>query len=260
MSALQIFEFLSTLHQTCPSTETFDAILLSLKTPRFSSVSTIADRWIPTFANEIPSLLVDFQQLMAHAIKSSDYDALLIRVADHYGLIYRVSCFFETNMELQVFVRCLCLDSATPVSKEEVKQTLMQFIRGLPQESREYVEEILVDDPHGYLTRQDCVANSQSQMQSSDGFLDLDQVYQVVNDPLVFDYLMAIIQANTARGVTWSQTIQEIYELVAGKGIWDQLAPLLQQVHVKTGKRIVHLLLNRVILIVHDRYNSVRVL
>jgi hypothetical protein len=187
----------------------------------------------------MPSLLVDFQQLMANAIKSTDYDALLIRVADHYHLIYRVSCFFETDLELEVFVHCLCLDSSTPVRKEEVKQTLLQFIRELSEESREYVEEILVDDHHGYLTREDCMANSQSQIQSLDGFLDLDRVYQIVNDPLLFDYLMAIIQANTTRGVIWSQTIQEIYELVAGKGIWEQLAPLLQQVRVKTGEELV---------------------
>lgn len=241
MSALQIFQFLSALHQTCPTIETFDAILLSLKTPRFSPVSTIADRWIPIFAKEIPSLLVDFQQLMDSAIKSSDFDAVLMRVADHYPLIYRVSCFFETDLELEVFVRCLCLDSTTPVRKEEVKQTLMQFIRGLPEESREYAEEILVDDEHRYLTREDCLANSQSQMQSFDGFLDLDRVYQIVNDPPLFDHLMAIIQTNTARGVIWSQTIQEIYELVSEKRIWDQLAPLLQQVHVKTGKKLMYI-------------------
>jgi hypothetical protein len=181
-----------------------------------------------------------------------------MRVADHYHLIYRVSCFLEADLELEVFVKCLCLDSATPVGKEEVKQTLLQFIRELAQESREYVEEILVDDQHGYLTREDCTANSQSQMQSFDGFLDLDRVYQIVNDQLVFDYLMAIIQANTARGVIWSQTIQEIYELVAGKGIWDQLAPLLQQVQVKTGKETAGVLRQHIHKL--SRYNTVRVL
>ncbi|KAL9552067.1 hypothetical protein MBANPS3_003960 [Mucor bainieri] len=230
-SALQIYQFLSTLHQTCPDKETFDAILLSLQTPRFTPVTTITERWTPTFQAYMPHLLVDFQQLMAGAARSQEYDALIIKVADHYPLIYRVSCFLENDLELELFVRCLCLDSATPVNKQEVKQTLMQFFRELPQDAREYVQEIVMEDHHGYLSREDCMADDN--MQPVDGFLDLDKVYQIVNDPGVFDQLMAIIQTNTARGVIWSQTIQEIYELVARMGIWEQLAPLLQQVQVK---------------------------
>lgn len=233
-SALQIYQFLSTLHQSCPNKETFDAILLSLQTPRFTPVTTITERWTPTFQTYIPNLLVDFQQLMASAARSPEYDALVIKVSEHYPLIYRVSCFLENDLELELFVRCLCLDSTTPVNKEEVKQTLMQFFRELPQDAREYVQEIVIEDHHGYLSREDCMADDP--LQPADGFLDLDKVYQIVNDPGVFDQLMAIIQTNTARGVIWSQTIQEIYELVATKGIWDQLAPLLQQVQVKAGK------------------------
>ncbi|CAO3615879.1 unnamed protein product [Mucor fragilis] len=230
-SALQIYQFLSTLHQSCPNKETFDAILLSLQTPRFTPVTTIAERWTPTFQTYMPQLLADFQQLMAGAARLPEYDTLVIKVSEHYPLIYRVSCFLENDLELELFVRCLCLDSATPVNKEEVKQTLMQFFRELPQDAREYVQEIVVEDHHGYLSRDDCMADDN--MQPVDGFLDLDKVYQVVNDPGVFDQLMAIIQTNTARGVIWSQTIQEIYELVATRGIWEQLAPLLQQVQVK---------------------------
>ncbi|KAK4511951.1 uncharacterized protein ATC70_003950 [Mucor velutinosus] len=230
-SALQIYQFLSTLHQSCPNKETFDAILLSLQTPRFTPVTTITERWTPTFQTYMPQLLADFQQLMAGAARSLEYDALVIKVSEHYPLIYRVSCFLENDLELELFVRCLCLDSATPVNKEEVKQTLMQFFRELPQDAREYVEEIVMEDRHGYLSREDCMAVDN--MQPADGFLDLDKVYQIVNDPAIFDELMAIIQTNTARGVIWSQTIQEIYELVATRGIWEQLAPLLQQVQVK---------------------------
>ncbi|GAN11052.1 hypothetical protein MAM1_0458d10605 [Mucor ambiguus] len=230
-SALQIYQFLSTLHQSCPNKETFDAILLSLQTPRFTPVNTITERWTPTFQTYMPHLLADFQQLMAGAARSQEYDALVIKVSEHYPLIYRVSCFLENDLELELFVRCLCLDSATPVNKDEVKQTLMQFFRELPQDAREYVQEIVMDDHHGYLSREDCMADDN--MQPADGFLDLDKVYQIINDPDVFDQLMAIIQTNTARGVIWSQTIQEIYELVATMGIWEQLAPLLQQVQVK---------------------------
>lgn len=233
-SALQIYQFLSILHQSCPNKETFDAILLSLKTPRFTPVTTITERWTPTFQTYIPNLLNDFQQLMSSAARSPDYDALVMSVAEHYSLIYKVSCFLENDLQLELFVRCLCLDSATPVNKDEVKQTLMQFFRELPEDSREYVQEIVVEDHHGYLSREDCMTDDQ--MQPLDGFLDLDKVYQIVNDPGLFDNLMAIIQTNTSRGVIWSETIQEIYELVATKGIWEQLAPLLQQVHVKSGK------------------------
>ena len=93
----------------------------------------------------------------------------------------------------------------------------------LPPDSREYIQAILKEDSHGYYT------------ESYDGFLDLDKVYRIVNDPQLFDQLMAIIQTNTSRGVIWSQTIQEVYELVYGRDIWDQLAPLLQQVYVKSG-------------------------
>ncbi|KAF1802967.1 hypothetical protein V8B55DRAFT_1447083 [Mucor lusitanicus] len=231
-SALQIYQFLSTLHQSCPNKETFDSILLSLQTPRFTPVTTITERWTPTFQTYMPQLLGDFQQLMASAARSPEYDALVIKVSEHYPLIYRVSCFLENDLELELFVRCLCLDSATPVNKEEVKQTLMQFFRELPQDAREYVQEIVMEDHHGYLSREDCMADDNN-MQPVDGFLDLDKVYQIVNDPGVFDQLMAIIQTNTARGVIWSQTIQEIYELVAAMGIWEQLAPLLQQVQVR---------------------------
>jgi hypothetical protein len=233
-SALQIYQFLSALHQSCTNKETFDAILLSLQTPRFTPVATITERWTPTFQTYIPNLLNDFQQLMFSAARSPDYDALVMSVAEHYPLIYKVSCFLENDLQLELFVRCLCLDSATPVNKDEVKQTLMQFFRELPEDSREYVQEILIEDHHAYLSQEDCMTDDQ--MKPLDGFLDLDKVYQIVNDPGLFDHLMAIIQTNTSRGVIWSETIQEIYELVATKGIWEQLAPLLQQVHVQSGK------------------------
>lgn len=234
-SSLQIYQFLSNLHQTCPNEKTFESILLSLQTPRFSPVSTILERWFPTFATHIPSLLNDFQQLMSSAQRSPEYDTLLMRVAEHYPLIYRVSCFLENDLELELFVRCLCLDSSTPVNVKEVKQTLMQFLRELSPDTREFVQEILTEDHHGYLTREDCMVDDNQTITEFQGFLDLDRVYDIVNDPKIFDELMAIIQTNTARNMTWSQTIQEIYELVAGRGIWEQLAPLLQQMHIKQG-------------------------
>lgn len=238
-SALQIYQFLSSLRSTCPQKDTFDAILLSLQTPRFAPVSTIVERWSPTFASNMPTLLVDFQQLMLCASRSPDYDTLLMRVSEHYLLIYRVSCFLETDLQLELFVRCLCLDSSTPVQVNEVKQTLLQFLNELGGlDTREYVQDILVQDHHGYLTVEDCMSLNQQAQQQGDfqGVLDLDKVYEVVNDSKMFDELMAIIQTNTVRGVIWSQTIQEIYELVAGKNIWEQLAPLLQQVYVTQGK------------------------
>lgn len=235
-SALHIYQFLSCLHQSL-SQELFDSVLLSLRTPRFASVTTITERWGPVIFSQAPALGNDFTQLMASAARSPEYDALLIKVADHYPLIYRVSCFLENDLELELFVRCLCLDSSTPVTKEEVKQTLLQFVHQLPQETQEYIQEIIIEDNHGYLSREDCINVENSQMTGMDGFLDLDKVYEIINDPTVFDEFMAIIQSNTARGVIWSQTVQEIYELVASKGIWEQLAPLLQQVYAKSGKQ-----------------------
>ncbi|KAI9487325.1 MAG: hypothetical protein EXX96DRAFT_497852 [Benjaminiella poitrasii] len=233
-SALQIYQFLYTLHQCC-SEETFEAILVSLKTPRFSSIMTLMERWAPVLTTHAPQALNDFQQLITSAARNSDYDHLLMRVADHYHVIYRVSCFLENDLQFELFVRCLCLDSATPVSEEEVKQTLLQFLRELPTDSRDYVGEILSDDSHHYLTREDILQINRNDGMSSphyNGFLDLDRVYEIVNDADMFDHLMAIIQTNTTKRVPWAQTIQEIYELVLPKGVWEQLAPLLQQVYI----------------------------
>lgn len=233
-SALHIYQFITVLHQTCPNKETFDAILLSLQTPRFVSVLTIYERWAPVFMTDMPALLQDFKQLIEGANRSPDYDSLLMRVSEHYYLIYRVSCFLENDLQVELFVRCLCLDTSTPVSIQEVKQTLKQFLNELPPDAREYVEQILIEDHHGYLTREDTVAASSTYHAMSDGegglpvFLELDRVYELVNDPKVFDELMAIIQTNTTRDVPWSQTLQEIHQLVAGRNIWLQLAPLLQ--------------------------------
>lgn len=239
-SALQIYQFLSTLHQTCPDAETFDSILLSLQTPRFSPVSSILERWTPTFIKHMPTLVSDFQQLMTSAQRSTDYDALLMRVAEHYPLIYRVSCFLENDLELELFVRCLCLDSSTPVNINEIKQTLMQFFREVSPDVREFVQEIVMEDHHGYLSREDCMMDeSLPGSESFHGFIDLDRVYDIINEPKLFDQVMAIIQTNTARGVIWAQTIQEIYGLVAGRGIWEQLAPILQVHHINQGKIIV---------------------
>ncbi|OBZ84011.1 hypothetical protein A0J61_07937 [Choanephora cucurbitarum] len=221
-SAIQIFQFLSSLHDHCPTQETFESVLLSLRTPRFAPVSSITDRWAPVLATETPNLVQNFQSMMASAAKSPDYDSLLIRVAEHHPLIYRVSCFLEDDLQLELFVRCLCLDSTTPVSAVEVQATLKQFLDQLPQDSREYVQAILKEDPHGYYA------------ESFDGFLDLDKVYKIVNDSQLFNQLMAIIQTNTQNQVIWSQTIQEVYELVYNKGIWNQLAPLLQQVYIRS--------------------------
>ncbi|KAI7900469.1 uncharacterized protein BX663DRAFT_517763 [Cokeromyces recurvatus] len=235
-SALQIYQFLFTLHENC-SKETFSALLLSFKTPRFTSVMTLIGRWTPTLAAQAPQVVNDFQQLITSAARSQDYDQLLMRVADHYWVIYRVSCFLENDLQFELFVRCLCLDSTTPVSKKEVKETLLQFLCQLPIDSRDYVGEILSDDHHGYLTREDVLKINKEEGQMSgyyEGFLDLDRVYEIMNDPNLFDQFMAIIQTNTARQIPWSQTIQEIYELTVQKGIWDQLAPLLQQVYVNT--------------------------
>ncbi|KAI9273417.1 hypothetical protein EDC94DRAFT_594825 [Helicostylum pulchrum] len=232
-SALQIYQFLSMLHQTCPDAETFDSILLSLQTPRFTSVTSILDRWTPTFHTQMPMLLSDFQQLISSAHRSPEYDALLMRVTEHYPLIYRVSCFLENDLQLELFVRCLCLDSSTPVNVNEVKQTLMQFFRELSPDIREFVQEIVMEDHHGYLTREDCMMDeSLPGAESFHGFIDLDRVYDIVHDAKVFDQLMAIIQTNAARGVGWAQTLQEIYELVAGRGIWEQLVPVLQVHHI----------------------------
>lgn len=235
-SSLQIYQFLSNLHQTCPNVKTFEGILVSLQTPRFSPVSTFYERWYPTFANHMPNLLTDFQQLLSSAQRSPEYDTLLMRVSEHYPLIYRVSCFLENDLELELFVRCLCLDSSTPVNVKEVKQTLMQFLRELSPDTRDFVQEILVEDHHGYLSREDCMLDETSNRTEFQGVLDLDRVYEIINDSNLFDQLMAIIQTNTVRNTTWSQTIQEIYDLVAGRGIWEQLGPLLQQMHIKQGK------------------------
>lgn len=241
-SALHIYQFISSLHQSLPE-DLFESILLSLRTPRFAPVSSITERWSPILHAQAPSALSrDFDQLMASAARSPDYDALLIKVADHYPLIDQVSCFLENDLELELFVRCLCLDSSTPVSKEEVKQTLKQFLAELtPQQddARAFIQEILVRDKHEYLSPNDMSHNRMVDDSSpmDDGFLDLDKVYNMMQDPDMFDQFMAIIQSNTSRGVIWSQTVQEIYELVASKGIWEQLAPLLQQVYAKTGKK-----------------------
>lgn len=242
-SALHIYQFLSYLHQASPK-DLFDSILLSLRTPRFAPVTAITERWGSAIQAQVPALSHDFNQLMSSAARSPEYDELLILVADNYPLIYRVSCFLENDLELEVFVRCLCLDSSTPVTKEEIKQTLIQFFRELPQETREYVQQIVIEDKHGYFSSEDVIMDSSAATMTSnmDGFLDLDKVYNIIQDPRVFDEFMAIIQSNTARGVIWSQTVQEIYELVATKGIWDQLAPLLQQVYAKTGKKNTHTL------------------
>jgi hypothetical protein len=113
----------------------------------------------------------------------------------------------------------------------------MQFFYELPQDTREYVQEVVIEDKHGYLAREDCMMDSNAQMTGMDGFLDLDRVYEIIGDPAMFDQFMAIIQSNTARGVIWSETVQEVYGLVASKGIWNQIAPLLQQVYAKSGKK-----------------------
>ncbi|KAI8059940.1 uncharacterized protein B0P05DRAFT_558178 [Gilbertella persicaria] len=225
-SALHIYQFLSSLHDHCSDQDTFEAILLSLRTPRFTAVSNIAERWRPTLLIQAPSLVQDFELIISSAAKSHDYDTLLMRVAEHFPLIYRVSCFLENDLQLELFVRCLCLDSTTPVTTQEVQATVQQFLQQLPQDSQEYIQAILKQDSHGYYT------------QTYDGFLDLDRVYEIVNDPYLFDQFMAILQTNTNNGVIWSQTIQEVYELVHGRSIWEQLAPLLQQAYSKQGKCI----------------------
>lgn len=240
-SALHIYQFITVLHHTCPNKEMFDAILLSLQTPRFMGVLTIYERWAPTFMSEMPNLLQDFKQLIEGANRSPDYDSLLIRVSEHYYLIYRVSCFLENDLQVELFVRCLCLDTSTPVSIHEVKQTLKQFLNELSPDAREYVEEILIEDHHGYLTRED--TSTFNAMSDGEGglpvFLELDRVYELINDSKVFDELMAIIQTNTTRNIPWVQTLQEIHSLVAGRNIWLQLAPLLQP-HIERGKSLHH--------------------
>ncbi|KAG2200992.1 hypothetical protein INT47_006536 [Mucor saturninus] len=233
-SSLQIYQLLSNIHQACGDNEQqFEAILISLQGPRFKPLSVIYEHWVKTFEKLMPQLLDDFRQLLASAQRSPEYDTLLMHVADHYALIYRVSCFLETDMELELFVRCLCLDSSTPVNIQEVKQTLLQFLAALSPDTRDFVQEILVDDHHGYLSREDCMMEESLDHTAFQGFLDLDRVYAIVNDPNLFEHLMAIIQANATRNVSWSQTVQEIYALVAERGIWEQLSPLLQQMHMK---------------------------
>ena len=74
-SALQIYQFLTALHHSCLDKETFEAILLSLQTPRFTSVSTIFDRWSPAVSSKVPDLFNDFQQLLQSAFRSPEYDA-----------------------------------------------------------------------------------------------------------------------------------------------------------------------------------------
>lgn len=237
-SALQIYQLLSNIHQACgQNEEEFEKILESLQTPRFQPLSIIYSHWVNTFKKFMPQLLDDFRQLLASAQRSPDYDTLLMHVADHYPLIYRVSCFLENDMELELFVRCLCLDSSTPVNIQEVKQTLLQFLMALSPDTRDFVQEILVEDHHGYLSREDCMMDELPDRTAFQGFLDLDRVYAIVNDPNLFDQLMAIIQANATRNVSWAQTIQEIYALVAERGIWEQLAPLLQQMHIQQGNK-----------------------
>ncbi|KAI8972036.1 hypothetical protein BDF20DRAFT_907501 [Mycotypha africana] len=238
-SALQIYQFLYTLHQNTPSKEIFDSILLDLKTPRFEPVSVLADRWRPIFQTEMPSLLDQFEQLLASAAQSPAYDSLLMSVSDHYPLVYRVSCFLENDLQLELFVRCLCLDLSTPVHHEEIKETIIQFLTELPSDIREYVEEILIEDDHHYLSRNDTVTMMMNRRKTADassfdGFLDMDKVYEVIDDEYTFDMFMAILQSNMSDGAPWSQTCQEIYQLVAEKGIWERLAPLLQQVYIKS--------------------------
>ena len=139
--------------------------------------------------------------------------------------------FWKNDLQLELFVRCLCLDSTTPVRVEEVKQTLSQFLNEILPDARDYVEEILIADHHGYLTTEDRVTLADEKPP----FLDLDRLYAIGNDTRTFDELMAIIQTNATRDIAWEQTIREIHDLVAGRNIWLQLAPLLQ-LHTERGK------------------------
>ncbi|CEJ05134.1 hypothetical protein RMCBS344292_19082 [Rhizopus microsporus] len=150
---------------------------------------------------------------------------MLRRVADHYPLIYRVSCFLETDDQVELFIRCLSLDRMT--SAEEIKPSLFQFLNLLESDTRQCIERVLVEDPHGYLSVQDCTP--------SDGFLDLDRLSEVISDSVLFEQVMATIQSNAARGLPWIESVQQIYELVRDRGLWEQLAPILQQ--VITGKK-----------------------
>jgi hypothetical protein len=223
-STLQIYQFLYTLYQQCHDEEPFGSIITSLKTPRFASVGAIKDRWASTFTSHFPMLSFAFGQIMNSAERSLEYDTLLIKVADHFSLIYNVSCLLDNDLELEAFVRSLCFENQTV---EQVK--LQVFLNTLDPDTKEFVENILIHDPHGYLTAQDV---------RDQGFLDLDRVYSLINDQVLFDQFMAIIQANSTNQIEWQHTLFEIQALLSIQpGTWEKIAPLLQQVKQDGKKR-----------------------
>ncbi|KAG0778352.1 hypothetical protein G6F16_001420 [Rhizopus arrhizus] len=227
LTAINIYHFLSTVHQECADQQLFNSFILSLKSPKFAPLWTITQRWSPIFATEMPKLLESFQALLSMATESSKDEILLQTVADHYPLIYKVSCFLESDLELELFVRCLCLDITTPVQPQEIKPLLLRFLNQLPVDVRDCVMHVITEDEHHYLAKEDWVQH---------GFLDLDRMYHVIGNQDLFEQVMAVIQNNTHHSLPWTQTIQDIYELVYHRkegDIWDQLAPILQQVQIQ---------------------------
>ncbi|KAI8887529.1 hypothetical protein K501DRAFT_212077 [Backusella circina FSU 941] len=226
-SALQIYQFIYALYQQCEGEEPFGSILRSLKTPRFTSVSAITDRWTPIFTVHFPMLSFAFSQIMQSAERSPEYDTLLIKLADHFSLIYNVSCLLDNDLELEAFVRSLSFENQTV---EHVKLQVFSFLNTLDPDTKEFVANILMNDKHGYLTAQDTQVQDQ-------GFLDLDRVFSLINDRVLFDQFMAIIQANSTNQTEWQQTLFEIQALLSTQpGIFEKIAPLLQQMKHEDSK------------------------
>ncbi|CAO3694813.1 unnamed protein product [Rhizopus stolonifer] len=215
---LNIYQFLFTVHQTIDDQNTLNEILLSFQSPRFSSVSSIHQRWSPLFS-QWPELFNSFNQLFSLAEQSLQNDQTLQRTAEHYPLIYRVSCFLDSPL-LDLFIRCLCLDCKTPIADFEIRNMVFQFLKQLDNDidTKEMIIHILIeDDKHDYFNTKDWIPE--------DNVLDLDRIKRLLGDQELFEQVMATIQLNTFLSLPW---IQDVYEMTRHLNIWDQLAPILQ--------------------------------
>ncbi|KAI9267799.1 hypothetical protein BY458DRAFT_547358 [Sporodiniella umbellata] len=224
-TALELQQFLATVQHGMETELLFDDLIGYLQNPLVS----LHDPWAPYFATT-PALFGMWTQLMSCARQSSHAAEILRKVAEHYPLIYRVSCFLDSELEIELFVRSLCLDSTTPVQHKEIRETLFRFLNQLSPDVREMVMHILTEDSHGYFGKEDSFQNE---------FLDLDQLKHCIADPHLFEQVMATIQINTYLNLPWTQTIQDIYALVKHREIWHQLAPILEQAQTSTDLETV---------------------
>ncbi|KAI8996895.1 hypothetical protein BDB01DRAFT_830537 [Pilobolus umbonatus] len=220
-SAIHIFQFLVNVYESNSGEYIMDEFIISLETPRFTPVSTLLERWSPTISSSMPHLLVGFQEIIHHAARSNEYDTLLRKVANHFRLIYNVYCLLENDLELELFMRCLHLDSTIGVNKEEIREDIRKFVNQLPEDAQLFVKQVLVNDKHGYLTQADIPTK---------GFLDLNRVYEIIGDQSVFDQFMAILQYNSTQQVGWANTMEELYMLLQPLNKWDAIAPLLDAI------------------------------